>query len=71
MNSVLFLDIPSIIKTKSKQAFPLHREDWVIAQEVKDIIKKHTTLNYKICLVGNYPNISVRKKDPNPIENLS
>ncbi len=70
MNSVLFLDIPNIMKTKSKQAFPLHREDWIIPKEVKDIIKKHTDLNYKIALIGNYPNISVRKKDTNPIETL-
>lgn len=70
MNSVLFLDVPSIIKTNSKQAFPLHREDWTISLEIKEVIKKYLDLNYKIALVGNYPNIAVRKKDSNPIENL-
>ena len=70
MNSVLFLDIPTIIKTKSKQAFPIHREDWIITKEVKEIIKKYSDLNYKVALIGNYPNITVRKKDSNPIENL-
>lgn len=70
MNSVLFLDIPSIIKTNSKQAFPLHREDWFISNEIKETIKKYVDLNYKVALVGNYPNIAVRKKDINPIENL-
>jgi len=70
MNSVLFLDIPNIIKTKSKQSFPIHREDWSIPQTIKDIIKKHTDLNYKVILIGNYPNISIRKNDINPIETL-
>lgn len=70
MTSAIFLDIPNIIKTKSKQAFPIHREDWIITQEVRDIIKKYLDLNYKVFLVGNYPNIPVRRREANPIENL-
>lgn len=70
MHSALFLDVPNLIKTNSKQAFPIHREDWVIPQEVKDILSKHLNLNYKVFLVGNYPNIPVRKREANPIENL-
>lgn len=70
MTSAIFLDIPNIIKTRSKQAFPIGVDDWIITQEVRDIIKKHLDLNYKVFLVGNYPNIPVRKSDPNPIEKL-
>jgi histidinol phosphatase-like enzyme len=70
MHSAIFLDIPNIIKIKSKQAFPLHREDWLLSDEIKDIIAKHVNLNYKVFLVGNYPNIPVRKRESNPIENL-
>lgn len=70
MNNALFLDIPNVIKTNSKQAFPIHREDWYIPQPIKDIIKKHLEFNYKIVLVGNYPEVYVNKKELNPIENL-
>jgi len=70
MNNALFLDIPTIIKTNSKQDFPIHREDWYIPQTIKDIIKKHLEFNYKIVLVGNYPEVYVNKKESNPIENL-
>lgn len=70
MHSAIFLDIPNILKTNSKQAFPIHREDWIISQAVKDIISKHTNLNSKVFLIGNYPDIPVRKREPNPIENL-
>lgn len=70
MTNALFLDLPNIIKTKSKQDFPLHREDWYIPQAVKDTIKKHLEFNYKILLVGNYPEVYVSKRQANPIENL-
>jgi len=70
MNNALFLDIPNIIKTNSKQDFPIHREDWYIPQAVKDVIKKHLEFNYRIILVGNYPEVYVNKRDHNPIHNL-
>lgn len=70
MNNALFLDIPTIIKTNSKQDFPIHREDWYIPQSVKDIIKKHLEFNYKIVLIGNYPDVPVTKRHRNPIEDL-
>jgi len=70
MHSALFLDIPNLITTNSKQAFPIHREDWNLSDEIIHIINKHVELNYKIFLVGNYPNIPVRKRESNPIENL-
>lgn len=70
MNNALFIDVANIIKIKSKQSFPIHREDWTIDQEVRDVIKKYTDLNFKVFLVGNHPNVSVRKREPNPIENL-
>lgn len=70
MTSAIFLDIPNIIKTKSKQVFPIHREDWSITEEIREIIKKYLNLNYKVFLVGNYPNIPIRRREPNPIENL-
>lgn len=70
MNNALFLDIPTIIKTNSKQDFPIHREDWSIPQSIKDIIKKHLEFNYKIVLIGNYPDVPVNKRRHNPIEDL-
>lgn len=70
MNNAIFLDIPHIIKTNSKQAFPIHREDWSIAPAIIEQLKQYTNLDYKVFLVGNYPNIPVRKRENNPIENL-
>lgn len=70
MHSALFIDVPNILKTHSKRPFPIHREDWFISDEVYDIIRKHTDLNFKVFLIGNYSNIPVRKREPNPIENL-
>ena len=70
MQSAIFIDIPNVLKTKSKQAFPIHREDWILTNDVKDILTKHINLNFKVFLVGNYPNIPVRKRESNPIENL-
>ena len=70
MHSAIFLDIPNLIKTKSKQTFPIHREDWILQPEVIPSIRKFIDLNYKVFLIGNYPDIPVRKRDPNPIERL-
>jgi hypothetical protein len=70
MHSALFLDVPNVIKVNSKNDFPIHREDWSISDAVKSIIKTHLDLNFKIILVGNYPNIPIRKNNANPIEDL-
>lgn len=70
MYSALFLDIPNLIKTNSRQVFPIHREDWILPTEVKDIIKKHLDLNYKVFLIGNYSDVPVRKTDKDPINSL-
>lgn len=70
MNNALFIDVANLIKTKSKQTFPLHREDWLLTDNIKDTIKKYTDLNFKVFLIGNHPDIPVRKHEPNPIENL-
>jgi histidinol phosphatase-like enzyme len=70
MHSALFLDVPNVIKVNSKNNFPIHREDWSISADIKEIIKTYLALNYKIILVGNYPNIPIRKNNANPIEDL-
>lgn len=70
MTSALFLDIPNLIKTKSKNIFPIHREDWILPASVHTIIKQHTDLGCKVFLIGNYPDVAVRKREANPIENL-
>lgn len=70
MTSALFIDIGNIIKIKSKQNFPIHREDWTISNELKELIKSYLDLNFKVFLVGNHPNVPVRKHEANPIINL-
>jgi histidinol phosphatase-like enzyme len=70
MYNALFVDIPNLIKTKSKQAFPIHREDWTLTPQLKEVIKTYSSKGYKICLLGNYSDIPIRKHEPNPINNL-
>lgn len=70
MTPALFIDVPNVIKTRSKQSFPIHRSDWFLTEETLSTIKKYTDSNYRVFLIGNYSDIPVKKHDPNPIENL-
>ena len=70
MTPAIFIDLPTILKVKNKETFPLYRTDWSIPASIITLLTKHVKDNYKIFLVGNYPNIPVRRRDSNPIETL-